>query len=156
MDLNTGSTDGTDGTDHGTGGTEDGTEDGTGECPYGDGGDLCSGHGLCFEGQCQCTRGYYGVLCNSISRKDSVLLSGTMKDFKDSKEMKDVKEMKEVKDVKDVKDAKDVKDDLNEEEMNLGRSLLSLSEKNTPATVLKKNIHNINNKKKKKVRLDIE
>ena len=32
-----------------------------------------SGHGKCTLGECTCTQGYYGVMCNSIDKHDNIL-----------------------------------------------------------------------------------
>ena len=46
------------------------------ECASDGDGDVCSGHGRCFAGECQCVQGYYGILCNSISERDVIVPGG--------------------------------------------------------------------------------
>ena len=46
------------------------------ECASDVDGDVCSGRGRCFAGECQCVQGYYGILCNSISERDVIVPGG--------------------------------------------------------------------------------
>jgi hypothetical protein len=50
------------------------------ECASDGDGDMCSGHGRCFAGECQCVQGYYGILCNSISERDVIVPGGKKKE----------------------------------------------------------------------------
>ena len=50
------------------------------ECATDGDGDMCSGHGRCFAGECQCVQGYYGILCNSISERDVIVPGGKKKE----------------------------------------------------------------------------
>ena len=56
------------------------------ECASDGDGDVCSGHGRCFAGECQCVQGYYGILCNSISERDVIVIGGKKEKEKGEKE----------------------------------------------------------------------